>query len=32
MLDKLDLTKSLGKTEYKEKMAELEPKLNPYTS
>ena len=27
MLDKLDLTKSLGKTEYKEKMAELEPKL-----
>ncbi len=27
MLEKLDLTKSLGKTEYKEKMAELEPRL-----
>ena len=27
MLDKLDLTKTLGKTEYKEKMAKLEPKL-----
>ncbi len=27
MLEKLDLTKSLGKAEYKEKMAELEPKL-----
>ncbi|GFI43547.1 polyphosphate:AMP phosphotransferase [Lachnospiraceae bacterium] len=27
MLEKLDLTKSLGKAEYKEKMAELMPKL-----
>ncbi len=27
MLEKLDLTKSLGKSEYKEKMAEDEPKL-----
>lgn len=27
MLEKLDLTKSLSKTEYKEKMAELEPRL-----
>lgn len=27
MLEKLDLTKSLNKAEYKEKMAELEPKL-----
>ena len=27
MLEKLDLTKSLSKTEYKEKMMELEPKL-----
>ena len=27
MLEKLDLTKSLGKAEYKEKMAELTPKL-----
>ncbi len=27
MLEKLDLTKSLGKTEYKEKMAELQPRL-----
>ena len=27
MLEKLDLTKSLGKAEYKEKMAELMPRL-----
>ena len=27
MLEKLDLTKSLSKTEYKEKMIKLEPKL-----
>ena len=27
MLEKLDLTKSLSKAEYKEKMAELTPKL-----